>query len=279
MTPREGTLCRHPCPQGCPHSRGRRESTRERGPQVPAAALPSRGLGSGPRVWVPQAGGDPCVSRGGHASHGLCPAPLYRWRDGPGLPPGAHPLPVVPSRAQLSALAPAAQRGPGEPGRVSLCPPPRRGSHLKENKYLIVVTDGHPLEGYKEPCGGLEDAVNEAKHLGVKVFSVAITPDHLVGAPPGPVAGGTAWGGAEAPGAPASPASPSPSPPPSTAGAAAEHHRHRPHVPAQLHGGRLGAEPRRRGDHQPDHRHHHRHDREWPARARPSGAARPQPRA
>ncbi|XP_054982707.1 collagen alpha-1(VI) chain [Sorex araneus] len=53
------------------------------------------------------------------------------------------------------------------------------GSHLKENKYLIVVTDGHPLEGYKEPCGGLEDAVNEAKHLGVKVFSVAITPDHL----------------------------------------------------------------------------------------------------
>ncbi|KAK2089706.1 hypothetical protein P7K49_032372 [Saguinus oedipus] len=57
---------------------------------------------------------------------------------------------------------------------------PRMGSHLKENKYLIVVTDGHPLEGYKEPCGGLEDAVNEAKHLGIKVFSVAITPDHLV---------------------------------------------------------------------------------------------------
>uniref|UniRef100_A0A452DRB9 Collagen alpha-1(VI) chain n=1 Tax=Capra hircus TaxID=9925 RepID=A0A452DRB9_CAPHI len=53
------------------------------------------------------------------------------------------------------------------------------GSHLKENKYLVVVTDGHPLEGYKEPCGGLEDAVNEAKHLGIKVFSVAITPDHL----------------------------------------------------------------------------------------------------
>lgn len=59
-----------------------------------------------------------------------------------------------------------------------------RGSHLKENKYLIVVTDGHPLEGYKEPCGGLEDAVNEAKHLGIKVFSVAITPDHLVRVPP-----------------------------------------------------------------------------------------------
>lgn len=53
------------------------------------------------------------------------------------------------------------------------------GSHLRENKYLIVVTDGHPLDGYKEPCGGLEDAVNEARHLGVKVFSVAITPDHL----------------------------------------------------------------------------------------------------
>lgn len=35
------------------------------------------------------------------------------------------------------------------------------------------------MEGYKEPCGGLEDAVNEAKHLGIKVFSVAITPDHL----------------------------------------------------------------------------------------------------
>ena len=39
---------------------------------------------------------------------------------------------------------------------------------------MVVVTDGHPLEGYKEPCGGLEDAVNEAKHLGIKVFSVAI---------------------------------------------------------------------------------------------------------
>lgn len=54
-----------------------------------------------------------------------------------------------------------------------------------------MVTDGHPLEGYKEPCGGLEDAVNEAKHLGIKVFSVAITPDHLVGPPrPGPMACG-----------------------------------------------------------------------------------------
>ncbi|KAM4626624.1 collagen alpha-1(VI) chain [Discoglossus pictus] len=53
------------------------------------------------------------------------------------------------------------------------------GSHQRENKYLIVVTDGHPLEGYKEPCGGLEDAANEAKHLGLKVFSVAISPNHL----------------------------------------------------------------------------------------------------
>ncbi|KAM4697347.1 collagen alpha-1(VI) chain [Rhinophrynus dorsalis] len=53
------------------------------------------------------------------------------------------------------------------------------GSHLRENKYLIVVTDGHPLDGYKEPCGGLEDAANEAKSLGIKVFSVAISPNHL----------------------------------------------------------------------------------------------------
>ncbi|XP_044159386.1 collagen alpha-1(VI) chain [Bufo gargarizans] len=53
------------------------------------------------------------------------------------------------------------------------------GSHQRENKYLVVVTDGHPLEGYKEPCGGLEDAANEARHLGIKVFSVAISPNHL----------------------------------------------------------------------------------------------------
>lgn len=44
-----------------------------------------------------------------------------------------------------------------------------------------MVTDGHPLEGYKEPCGGLDDAANEAKLLGIKVFSVAISPNHLVG--------------------------------------------------------------------------------------------------
>ncbi|XP_061463625.1 collagen alpha-1(VI) chain [Rhineura floridana] len=53
------------------------------------------------------------------------------------------------------------------------------GSHQKENKFLIVVTDGHPLEGYKEPCGGLEDAANEAKQAGMKVFSIAISPHHL----------------------------------------------------------------------------------------------------
>ena len=58
-----------------------------------------------------------------------------------------------------------------------------------------MVTDGHPLEGYKEPCGGLEDAVNEAKHLGIKVFSVAITPDHLVGHPPRARSGGRGYPG------------------------------------------------------------------------------------
>ncbi|XP_075036561.1 collagen alpha-1(VI) chain [Mixophyes fleayi] len=53
------------------------------------------------------------------------------------------------------------------------------GSHQSDNKYLVVVTDGHPLEGYKEPCGGLEDAANEAKNLNIKIFSVAISPNHL----------------------------------------------------------------------------------------------------
>ncbi|KAM8934139.1 collagen alpha-1(VI) chain [Pelodytes ibericus] len=53
------------------------------------------------------------------------------------------------------------------------------GSHQAANKYLIVVTDGHPLSGYKEPCGGLEDAVLEARNLGMKIFSVAISPNHL----------------------------------------------------------------------------------------------------
>ncbi|KAI1899247.1 hypothetical protein AGOR_G00059840 [Albula goreensis] len=51
------------------------------------------------------------------------------------------------------------------------------GSHYHENKYIVVVTDGHPITGYKEPCGGLQDAANEARQHGIKVFSVAITPD------------------------------------------------------------------------------------------------------
>uniref|UniRef100_A0A8P4GL74 VWFA domain-containing protein n=1 Tax=Dicentrarchus labrax TaxID=13489 RepID=A0A8P4GL74_DICLA len=51
------------------------------------------------------------------------------------------------------------------------------GSHYHENKYIVVVTDGHPITGYKEPCGGVQEAANEAKQHGVKVFAVAITPD------------------------------------------------------------------------------------------------------
>ncbi|KAG7227355.1 hypothetical protein INR49_000360 [Caranx melampygus] len=51
------------------------------------------------------------------------------------------------------------------------------GSHYHENKYIVVVTDGHPLTGYKEPCGGVQEAANEAKQHGVKVFAVAISPD------------------------------------------------------------------------------------------------------
>ncbi|XP_043549266.1 collagen alpha-1(VI) chain [Chiloscyllium plagiosum] len=53
------------------------------------------------------------------------------------------------------------------------------GSHHRENKYMIVVTDGHPIEGYKEPCGGLDSAASDAKNQGIKIFSVAIMPDHL----------------------------------------------------------------------------------------------------
>ncbi|XP_072339121.1 collagen alpha-1(VI) chain [Scyliorhinus torazame] len=53
------------------------------------------------------------------------------------------------------------------------------GSHHRENKYMVVVTDGHPIEGYKEPCGGLDSAASDAKNQGIKIFSVAITPDHL----------------------------------------------------------------------------------------------------
>uniref|UniRef100_A0A3Q3MDL5 VWFA domain-containing protein n=1 Tax=Mastacembelus armatus TaxID=205130 RepID=A0A3Q3MDL5_9TELE len=51
------------------------------------------------------------------------------------------------------------------------------GSHYQDNKYIVVVTDGHPITGYKEPCGGLQEAANEARQHKVKVFSVAISPD------------------------------------------------------------------------------------------------------
>uniref|UniRef100_A0A3Q2Z0S5 Collagen type VI alpha 1 chain n=1 Tax=Hippocampus comes TaxID=109280 RepID=A0A3Q2Z0S5_HIPCM len=51
------------------------------------------------------------------------------------------------------------------------------GSHYHENKYIVVVTDGHPITGYKEPCGGVQEAANEARLHGVKVFAVAISPD------------------------------------------------------------------------------------------------------
>uniref|UniRef100_A0A8D3E7C1 VWFA domain-containing protein n=1 Tax=Scophthalmus maximus TaxID=52904 RepID=A0A8D3E7C1_SCOMX len=51
------------------------------------------------------------------------------------------------------------------------------GSHYHENKYIVVVTDGHPITGYKEPCGGVQEAANEAKQHGVKVFAVAVSPD------------------------------------------------------------------------------------------------------
>lgn len=54
------------------------------------------------------------------------------------------------------------------------------GSYYHENKYIVVVTDGHPETGYKEPCGGIQDAANEARQHGVKVFAVAISPDQLV---------------------------------------------------------------------------------------------------
>lgn len=55
-----------------------------------------------------------------------------------------------------------------------------RGSHYHENKYIVVVTDGHPVTGYKEPCGGIQDAANEARQHAIKVFAVAISPDQEV---------------------------------------------------------------------------------------------------
>ncbi|XP_051768813.1 collagen alpha-1(VI) chain [Ctenopharyngodon idella] len=53
----------------------------------------------------------------------------------------------------------------------------RAGSHYHENKYIVVVTDGHPMTGYKEPCGGIQEAANEARQHAIKVFAVAISPD------------------------------------------------------------------------------------------------------
>lgn len=61
-----------------------------------------------------------------------------------------------------------------------VCPCALSGSHYHENKYIVVVTDGHPITGYKEPCGGVQEAANEAKQHGVKVFAVAISPDQEV---------------------------------------------------------------------------------------------------
>ncbi|KAI7810047.1 putative collagen alpha-1VI chain [Triplophysa rosa] len=53
----------------------------------------------------------------------------------------------------------------------------KAGSHYHENKYIVVVTDGHPVTGYKEPCGGIQEAANEARQHAIKVFAVAISPD------------------------------------------------------------------------------------------------------
>ncbi|XP_078719785.1 collagen alpha-1(VI) chain-like [Lampetra fluviatilis] len=49
----------------------------------------------------------------------------------------------------------------------------------RSNKYIVVVTDGHPLDGYNEPCGGLTHVVDNAKGLDIKFFAVAVTPKHV----------------------------------------------------------------------------------------------------
>ncbi len=63
-----------------------------------------------------------------------------------------------------------------EQWHASVC----RGSHYHENKYIVVVTDGHPVTGYKEPCGGIQEAANEARQHAIKVFAVAVSPDQEV---------------------------------------------------------------------------------------------------
>uniref|UniRef100_A0A8K9WTT1 VWFA domain-containing protein n=1 Tax=Oncorhynchus mykiss TaxID=8022 RepID=A0A8K9WTT1_ONCMY len=44
------------------------------------------------------------------------------------------------------------------------------GSPLHGNKYMVVVTDGHPLDGYKEPCGGVAHTVSEARAMNINIF-------------------------------------------------------------------------------------------------------------
>ena len=45
---------------------------------------------------------------------------------------------------------------------------------------MVVVTDGHTFDGYKEPCEAIRNAVSEARGMEIKIFGVAITPDHMV---------------------------------------------------------------------------------------------------
>uniref|UniRef100_S4RPX1 Collagen, type VI, alpha 1 n=1 Tax=Petromyzon marinus TaxID=7757 RepID=S4RPX1_PETMA len=54
-----------------------------------------------------------------------------------------------------------------------------RSHGRRSNKYIVVVTDGHPLDGYNEPCGGLTHVVDNAKGLDIKFFAVAVTPKHV----------------------------------------------------------------------------------------------------